>query len=424
MDRWAKRTIESDAMAAAAELRSIAETATASSPEDQDFLDRTVRVADLVEWTLTNVDPQLVSETTLAQLAAPLRQAISYMASWQGGAGAEFLTVHTIGQVDAVLVALGSIPVAETVGEATAEITSLRRSVGQHRGQVDREIEAMNEAVAATKAAADGEVAKLEAQVEEANSRTAALQAELDTLRAAIDEQRAQVGTVSTEFQAQFSTAQEKRLDSFEAFMAEQRTAVTTLLDEVKQSASSRDADLVERGEAAIHRLAELKEQAEALVGVVGSTGLAGGYKIVANEQRTQADRMRWAALTFGALAAVVTLLSIGDGPNDFEWGRFATRVAIALAFGGLATYAAKQSSHHRERELLAKKVELELASLDPFLVSFTAERSEEIKGEIALRLFAQPLDREASRRGDRDAIGAGHAIELLREMVAKVPNA
>ncbi len=166
MDRWEQRTRESDAVAAVAELRVWLDSASASSPEDQDSLDRVLRVAELVEWTLSNVDPKLVPEPTLVQLAGALRQAITHLGSWQGGSGGEYLTTHTMDRLDAVLVALGSIPIAETVGEATAEVSSLRRSVGQHRGQVDREIEAMEEATTQIRDGTTAELQRVKEQVD------------------------------------------------------------------------------------------------------------------------------------------------------------------------------------------------------------------------------------------------------------------
>lgn len=124
MDRWSQRIENGQALALAREIKSIAETSPTSSPDEVDHLNRLFRIAELVEWTLENVDAWLVSDTTLANLTTHLQQGRDYLTNWKGGSGVEYLTVHAPTVLDNGLAILGSIPVGTTAAEAMRSRTS------------------------------------------------------------------------------------------------------------------------------------------------------------------------------------------------------------------------------------------------------------------------------------------------------------
>lgn len=55
------------------------------------------------------------------------------------------------------------------------------------------------------------------------------------------------------------------------------------------------------------------------------------------------------------------------------------------------------ESSHHRKAEQRYKRMQLELASIDPFLETLPKEKRDEIKKALADRMFAQsePAEKE-----------------------------
>ncbi len=145
MEIWEQRVESSGVRDKARSVRELVDLGGTSSDEEQAHLDRVGRVADLVDWVCTNVDPSLIAAPALAQLAASLDQVIQLLPRWRSGEGPELLTVHLLAAGDTVLASLASIPVPPTAPEAIVEIGSLRRSVGQHRGQVERELEGVLE---------------------------------------------------------------------------------------------------------------------------------------------------------------------------------------------------------------------------------------------------------------------------------------
>jgi hypothetical protein len=84
--------------------------------------------------------------------------------------------------------------------------------------------------------------------------------------------------------------------------------------------------------------------------------------------QSKAANAWRWIALTLGALAIAVALVTALQHPDDLRWEGLVAKLAVSALFGGLATYAGKQSGLHRGREAVAKELALDLAAIGPFL--------------------------------------------------------
>ena len=71
------------------------------------------------------------------------------------------------------------------------------------------------------------------------------------------------------------------------------------------------------------------------------------------------------------------------------------------------AAYAANESSKHRERERLNRKVHLELASIDAYLVLLPEDQRNNIKGNLAEKFFGVPVLKEkADELSPKDLFG------------------
>lgn len=78
----------------------------------------------------------------------------------------------------------------------------------------------------------------------------------------------------------------------------------------------------------------------------------------------------------------------------------------MSAAVGSIAAYLIIQSAHHRERERQARKLELDLASIDPYLALMPPDVTVEVKKKLAESLFAQPL-------APIDDAGGAHAASI-----------
>ena len=122
-----------------------------------------------------------------------------------------------------------------------------------------------------------------------------------------------------------------------------------------------------------------------------GTIGIVGGFQQFANKERNAATFWKVIALLsfsgliiFGILSFKLTV------ETTFSWGILGARLFAASTFGILAAYAARLADKHDFSEKLNRKMELELASIDPYIVNLPAEFKHNIKKQLSDKLFGQ----------------------------------
>jgi hypothetical protein len=104
-------------------------------------------------------------------------------------------------------------------------------------------------------------------------------------------------------------------------------------------------------------------------------------------------------------------------------------RLGITLALAIPATYAARESSGHRKVERATRRLELELASLDPYLEKLPEEMRHEVKKGLSERFFgsqkASPHDDEEIVTTGIQVVGASlkEALEVAKRAIDKLPG-
>ena len=73
---------------------------------------------------------------------------------------------------------------------------------------------------------------------------------------------------------------------------------------------------------------------------------------------------------------------------TEFNFGKFGARTFVAFAFGILAAYSARQAEKNSEVERVNRQLELELASIDPYLSKLPEEKQIEVKRVLAEKWF------------------------------------
>lgn len=219
MSVWTDRIEESEVGTLAAKVRELAEAGETSDEQEEQHLYRAGRIAAQVEWVLENADPTLIAADTLGKLTQGLTASVQHLEAWRAGNGIESLVAAATTAIDQVVDGLSCIPVPASAAEASTEIGSLRRSVGQHRSQIEREVDGLRasveEAVAELEARREAAATELANRVEEAMGETAALRDEVDRLREEMTTLLASARTVETNQQAAFNTSQTSNQEAF-----------------------------------------------------------------------------------------------------------------------------------------------------------------------------------------------------------------
>lgn len=303
-------------------------------------------------------------------------------------------------------------------------VVSFRRALGQHLRYSEQEVETLRNA-------------------------STALNASLEKLKAEVDRQSTRLDTAITGFQEAFTTAQDERRKQFlatedaatasvkqwreelDAALADHEATFSELLAGLRTGQKEWEEKRAEDGAAVINaaknsadalvdqmkvRLAEV----EKIAGAVSERGMAGGFQKVANAERRQ--MWVWQGILVISVIAftVVVAAFLPDGTGAFSWNLFAKRMLLTLGFAGLAGYSAREASRHGEKERLNRRLELEIASLGPFIAVLDQGKQHALREKIAERLFGQQHVVPALEEGGQIAGGLMDLLKMMTNEVVK----
>ena len=399
-------------------------------------LERLRSVIGLVIRVLFNVDPEVVPVQPLSNMVPHLTNLNKEVQSFVSNQNVAHLT-NANKHAENILPQIAAIPVLATPDDVDGmreAFTSFRRSAGQLIHNLEQEASNFRDEM-------DQDRLTSSQNIESSKEQLVELETELERIQAEIQSQKGRLDTAIAEFQNQFSKKQDVRQEQFAEAEKERNDAnKKTIVEQeeqfstVKENHKEKFAGICEAADeklisfqtssektvqSYIEALDEYKTQAETLVHVIGNTGMVGGYQKTANTARNTARF--WQCIAIGAFAGLIwfaiKVFSATQSP-DFTWSIFAGRVFVAGTFGIAAAYASRLSDRHEEIERYNRRVELELASIDPYLVGIQKDKQESVKEELAKRMFGQkPVPKKQSKVSGTNA----DILNLLREMVTEL---
>lgn len=365
-----------------------AQNAEEPSPEVTEHIERLKYVGNQVETVFSILDPFLAPVGPLDNINQQLAQAIAQCSQFQENGNIGHLT-NANNNADAVLVQLNTLPSIrnmEDLESLNEAIVSLRRSVGQHNRYVSDEHKG------------------IQSQIGKAKE-------ELETLETNISTNETRVDEVVSEFQRQFSESEERRRSESTKNEKEQESKFRDL----QEKWSSEFKEFVEnettQSNNHLKEISAHKERAQELIYVIANTGMVGGYQKIADDERKSA--FRWQATAVGAFAGLIIFAVFAFAAtlgSDVSWQAFAARAFVAATFGLLAAYAARQADRHESVERSSRRLELALASIDPYLVNLPEDLQHQVKQELAMKFFG-----EAPELNHKSDEVNGNATDLLR---------
>lgn len=137
-----------------------------------------------------------------------------------------------------------------------------------------------------------------------------------------------------------------------------------------------------------MEKIREMNEEAEKILGIMSMKGLAQGYQKIANREGWQS--FGW---NIASVASLIVVLILGytffiNHEGIIAWSTLISRIVITAVGLTLFTYCAKQATNHRAEEQHNRKMELELASLDPYLKDLEPENQKDIKQKLVDKYF------------------------------------
>lgn len=358
------------------------------SPTDLVNFARLQKALRILNARMASLDPELFHANAWANVGSWLANVVTYVRDFAQSANLSQLqnANNTVDEVLNVLSPIDGAPPSEFIRALTDATSAFEQRL------ID-ELESLRKKAQQSEA----QLAKLVAQSQAAT-------ADVESLRQTIEVQKARLDQSIAEFQKQFSQAEATRAAEFatasQRFLAEFSKLKSDLDALANDAAATRAAEwsvLKEGSEKASKEFMEFfaKRQAEVneIFGAIGSASLSGHFARTADADARAANLLRWIALTLMAAMIVVGGVSFYQSFEhpDVDWKIFLFRLGTVFVIAIPAIYAAQESSKHRRREQQNRKLQVELASIDAYLVQLPEAKRHELKEKLTEKFFGQP---------------------------------
>jgi len=414
MSKWSDRILKHKALTlnrALGELLDSIELRETTSSEEIDDLERIRQAQRYLDSTSRGWEPNLIPPGVLNQLAGPIQACINELNAYNSSRNPGHLG-NANNQVDGILAITYQLPALgqpEEIENVREYVTSFRRSVGQLTSSVEREREKLSD-----------ELRGLRSRIEESASEQAAQKSRLDNV---ISEYQQQFSSAESERRSEFNQREQARItqarESLENHEADFRTAIDsatesfqTALEEGKKKLQDTLQSQTQAGTSHIETLEGYRDQAQELLQVIGSTGMAGDFKKAATSARHSV--WLWQSLTVASMIGLIIFAVLAYKASDTEtvdWGHIGTRIFVAISFGVLAAFSIRQADKYHESETRNRRYQLELSSIDPYLSGLPEETRNEVKVRLADKLFGNAGDSATKEQGQ----AAGTSLDVVK---------
>lgn len=196
------------------------------------------------------------------------------------------------------------------------------------------------------------------------------------------------------DIQTQFLNSQSERAQKFNMQLKELHDA---RMDDMVASKDLFD-DYGTKAQSELEKMQQLNLQAEEILGAIGMKAHAEGYRRIANNEGQKA--FLWNVLS---IASLVGILWFGfefiiEHKGELSWTALASRALLTGVGLTLFTYCAKQSTNHRNEEKRNRKIQLELATLTPYLQDLDPTQQKEVKQSLVNKYFGVELPTEQAQ--------------------------
>lgn len=354
-------------------------------------LDRMKQVCFNVERILNNCDPNIVHIGYLDSANSNLvSYVIPYLHNFRNDRNVGYL--HNVNnQLDSLLPTISNLLMQELPSNTDGireSITSFRRSISQRLRHTEEEF---------------NRIESVGREIEQG----------LSQVSSTVEIQKSRLDTAISEFQQQFSQAEDTRRQQFSNGEEERRKEyekheekwnekfgglaedseliIHDLIDDLKSKVNKLEEQYNDKCNQYIGTLENYKNEAAKILNIISNTSMAGGYKKEADHEGKA--RQLWRTVTMVAMFLLV-IASVWSFvypiKGDSVWIEVARRVSVAATFATVAGYSARQAKIHFDAERLFRKMELELTSLSPYLVELEEAKRQEILAKMAGQFFGK----------------------------------
>lgn len=351
--------------------------------------------------------PDLVQQAEMDALSNEINAAVSQINSFLGNNNVGHLTNAT-NNFNSALNRIRNfpIPLAKSSFNFSRKIANFEKTVKNKYNTLEKEKNKLAK-----------EISDFQEELKKKNTK-------IEELTEQLKAKENQIQNLNSTFQTNFNNIQSQHNQEFktskETFRAEFNTVKKDFEEEIESIKSTIDSDTT----MLVENLETKLEEAKRLVNVIGNVGVTGNYQNIANEHKRTANIWRVLAIIFMVILSGLLVYTIWDVSSaNYDWIKSIIRIIAAAALSYPATYAAKESSKHRRLENLNRKLELELASLTPFIEMLPEDKKRDIKVNLVEKYFGNHIEFQKENDVNKEELSVGGFEKLIKSLVPLFKN-
>lgn len=271
---------------------------------------------------------------------------------------------------------------------------------------------------------------KLKIDLEAAQTNLLAKQQKIDALEKQLADKQTEIQNVLIKYNSDFETlkananttieAERKKFsDNFEVDRKTFKETIDTDKETFKKSYETQKKAFDTESDAIIEKLELKLAEANKIVNIVGNVGVTGNYQKIANQHKLSANFFRWIALGFMIVMSSMLIYSIIELSNtDFNLYKSLVRILAAAVLTYPAVYAARESSRHRNLETQNRNLELELASIGPFIELLPEDKKQKIKEDLVNKYFGKTQTMFDEKKSDSEDVSVNGLEKILKTIL------
>lgn len=401
----------------------------ALSVDDRAYLDRVKAINGQLETILENTSAELLNLDAVTSIATSLSNIMSYLDDWISTQNSIYLTNHIFNETNSIIKLIGMLSPAVNLPEARAAIIKIRQSAGQQKRIVEKitqEIQdrgsfadtTIDEKISEAKETIDNDVATASKKLDDITTESKELAEQLEMVESAANK-------LATEQTAAFNTAQTERSKKFTDLMELKQTELDTTLDTLAKNTDKKSDAINKAAEKDAQATQEAKNRAEKLLGIVSQDALIGDYS--KNAEREWQSSLVWQIVAAGSIIAAIIVAGFlaHEAGSDMAWQKLVAKLAIVVASGGLATYAARQATEHRQAQRQSEHMSLQLSAVRPYLEDVAdKEQRDTLLIKLADKFFNekktdQPKKKTIKDKGE-EFISANDLLNFIATLIKR----
>jgi hypothetical protein len=343
---------------------------------------------------LDKADPELTPQSSLSGMQGAVTKCIAELNAFIGNNNEGHLN-NANSHIDTILVASQQMP--SSIHSLSK--SSIEKSVKHYSDAIDDFVIRLKNQYELGVQDLQEETRNVKSSLEVEQGLVTEIKAELKNIQQVIQKQ-------TSEFNNQFQRSETDRTNKYEKEIESYDGKFSTLYESNKNTSDAQFNNLTLRIGKIIEVLTRLQDDASKVYGVTINTLQAGAYSSYANEERKIANRFRWLAgglmlIGVGLLVTPEIKGLLGNGEYIFEWMKVLGRVPLSLVVFVPAFYFARESGKHRSNEVLNRRRQHILSTLDPYIELMDKASADALKADVAKSIFADTAS--ASKTEDSD---------------------